>query len=261
MDIHKPKPWHGVREFLKEYVIIVVGVLTALGAEQAAEALHARHVIREAEAAMRSELLEDDLPQAYVRMAVTPCLVRDVNLLKSAVDERMPPQQLAVLAKTYIPPIRTWDQDAWKTTAASGAAARMDGARLLKWSTAYLQIPFLQATATKENDAVVMRLNRSRYRAGAWTVENASELSDTIDQLQALNLAMAGDSGELLVKAKASGVQLSPAAEQQLLSEVRRAYGDCVVEPALGIMAPLQQHVTSPEQWRRLKKALGVTEP
>ena len=27
MDIHKPKPWHGVREFLKEYVIIVVGVL------------------------------------------------------------------------------------------------------------------------------------------------------------------------------------------------------------------------------------------
>jgi hypothetical protein len=30
MDIHKPKPWHGVREFLKEYVIIVVGVLTAL---------------------------------------------------------------------------------------------------------------------------------------------------------------------------------------------------------------------------------------
>ena len=37
MDIHKPKPWHGVREFLKEYVIIVVGVLTALAAEQGVE--------------------------------------------------------------------------------------------------------------------------------------------------------------------------------------------------------------------------------
>ncbi|MDB5442210.1 MAG: hypothetical protein JWP73_586, partial [Phenylobacterium sp.] len=33
MDIHKPKPWHGLREFLKEYAIIVVGVLTALAAE------------------------------------------------------------------------------------------------------------------------------------------------------------------------------------------------------------------------------------
>jgi hypothetical protein len=26
MDIHKPKPWPGVREFLKEYAIIVIGV-------------------------------------------------------------------------------------------------------------------------------------------------------------------------------------------------------------------------------------------
>ncbi len=51
MDIHKPKPWHGFREFLKEYVIIVVGVLTALGAEQGVEWLHWRH---EVEAERRS---------------------------------------------------------------------------------------------------------------------------------------------------------------------------------------------------------------
>ena len=37
MEIHIPKPWHGLREFLKESLIIVVGVLTALGAEQAAQ--------------------------------------------------------------------------------------------------------------------------------------------------------------------------------------------------------------------------------
>src|SRR6185437_10385130 len=43
MDIHKPKPWHGLREFLKEYVIIVVGVLTALGAEAVVEWAHWRH--------------------------------------------------------------------------------------------------------------------------------------------------------------------------------------------------------------------------
>ena len=36
MEIHKPKPWHGFREFLKEYLIIVVGVLTALAGEQLA---------------------------------------------------------------------------------------------------------------------------------------------------------------------------------------------------------------------------------
>src|ERR1700759_1603280 len=51
MDIHKPKPWHGLREFLKEFGTIVLGVLVALGAEQAVEWLHWRHeahVAREA---------------------------------------------------------------------------------------------------------------------------------------------------------------------------------------------------------------------
>ena len=45
MDIHKPRPWHSFREFLKEYLIIVVGVLTALAAEAGVEALHWRHQV------------------------------------------------------------------------------------------------------------------------------------------------------------------------------------------------------------------------
>ena len=56
MDIHKPKPWHNVREFLKEYVIIVVGVLTALGAEQAVEWLHWRHEVAQAHTNLHDEL-------------------------------------------------------------------------------------------------------------------------------------------------------------------------------------------------------------
>jgi len=56
MDIHKPKPWHGLREFLKEYLIIVVGVLTALGAEQAVEAIHHHEQVEQTRAALRSEM-------------------------------------------------------------------------------------------------------------------------------------------------------------------------------------------------------------
>jgi len=58
MDLHKPKPWHGLREFLKEYLIIVVGVLTALGGEQVVEWLHQRTELREARAALREEVSE-----------------------------------------------------------------------------------------------------------------------------------------------------------------------------------------------------------
>jgi hypothetical protein len=59
MEIHKPKPWHGWREFLKEYLIIVVGVLTALGAEQTVEWVHRHEEIQAARAALHQEIAID----------------------------------------------------------------------------------------------------------------------------------------------------------------------------------------------------------
>jgi hypothetical protein len=56
MDVHKPKPWHGFREFLKEYAIIVVGVLTALGGEQAVEWTHRQQEVAEAREALKAEI-------------------------------------------------------------------------------------------------------------------------------------------------------------------------------------------------------------
>src|SRR5689334_6003190 len=56
MDIHKPKTWHSFREFLKEYLIIVVGVLTALAAEAGVEWLHWRHEVHVAREAIAFDL-------------------------------------------------------------------------------------------------------------------------------------------------------------------------------------------------------------
>jgi hypothetical protein len=56
MDIHKPKPIHGWREFLKEYGIIVIGVLTALAAEQAVEWASWRHKMADARQALGREI-------------------------------------------------------------------------------------------------------------------------------------------------------------------------------------------------------------
>jgi hypothetical protein len=57
MDLHKPKPWRGFREFLKEYLIIVVGVLTALAGEQVVEWSHQQHELREARDALHEEVV------------------------------------------------------------------------------------------------------------------------------------------------------------------------------------------------------------
>ena len=59
MDLHKPKPWHGWRELLKEVGTIVIGILIALGLEQAIEAVHEQKIADEARDAVRAEVREN----------------------------------------------------------------------------------------------------------------------------------------------------------------------------------------------------------
>jgi hypothetical protein len=73
MDIHKPKPWHGVREFLKEIGTIVIGVLIALGAEQTVEWLHRQQEVAEAREALKEEMTRD-LTWMQINIEETPCL-------------------------------------------------------------------------------------------------------------------------------------------------------------------------------------------
>ena len=65
MDIHRPKPFHGVREFLKEYGIIVLGVLTALALEQSVEWLHTRSEVKETREALKTEISRNSAIALY----------------------------------------------------------------------------------------------------------------------------------------------------------------------------------------------------
>src|SRR4051794_8508507 len=80
MDIHKPKPWHSFREFLKEYLIIVIGVLTALGAEAVVEKIHEARLSDEARAAVRDEI-NLNLANMKRREELEPCIDRRLTEL------------------------------------------------------------------------------------------------------------------------------------------------------------------------------------
>ena len=84
MDIHKPKPWHSLREFLKEYLIIVLGVLTALGAEQAVEVAHNAALAREAQASIDREI-RIDLGKVEYRLRQQACVERRLAELTALV--------------------------------------------------------------------------------------------------------------------------------------------------------------------------------
>ena len=85
MEIHKPKAGHGVRGFLKEYLIIVVGVLTALTAEQCVEWLHWRHEVVEGRDHLRAEISFNEKVYAH-RADVAACVQRNLAVLAVLIE-------------------------------------------------------------------------------------------------------------------------------------------------------------------------------
>lgn len=73
MEIHKPKPWHGFREFFKEYAIIVLGVLTALALEQAVEWFHWREIVSHDKSAL-TEMTNDVYVKELGRVDLQDCI-------------------------------------------------------------------------------------------------------------------------------------------------------------------------------------------
>jgi len=128
MDIHKPKPWHGVREFLKEYVIIVVGVLTALGAEQAVEWLHWRHEVHVAQETLKPEYLH--LMEVIGRRdGQSPCIARRVDALAAILDQSAQTGRLPPIGLIGQPSRESWAVRGWEALVAGQVLQHMPPAR------------------------------------------------------------------------------------------------------------------------------------
>ncbi|MCL6682480.1 hypothetical protein [Sphingomonas alba] len=80
------RPAHGWRAFAGEVGVIVLGVLIALGAQQAAEALNQRSEAAETRTALTNEI-EESLGTLELRRAAQPCIDKRLKELRGLVDE------------------------------------------------------------------------------------------------------------------------------------------------------------------------------
>ena len=137
MEVHRPKPVHHWREFLKEVGIIVLGVLIALSAEQSVEWLTWRAKADQAQTQLRHDaagILDDMLE----RLAIQPCqdrrlvLIRDRLLASGTRWTAMAPFYTsgAPAGSTYAHPMRGWPRTSWATAVASTVAMHLPGDQL-----------------------------------------------------------------------------------------------------------------------------------
>jgi len=112
VDLHKPKPWHGVREFLKEYLIIVVGVLTALAAEAVVEWAHWRHQAELAHGALAYDM-KRVMGWSGWQDSRTPCMAQRLTELEGALDRAQSTGRLPPVAWVPFPQQGAWSLRAW----------------------------------------------------------------------------------------------------------------------------------------------------
>lgn len=118
MHMHLPKPLHGWREFAGEVGIIVIGVLIALGAEQAVQKLHERGQVDELERALRSELADYRARWEDMR-AQDACESNRLDALERWVATASPNSRLP---DAFSPMLWNMHSSAWDLTKTSPAA-------------------------------------------------------------------------------------------------------------------------------------------
>jgi len=151
MDIHKPKAWHSFREFLKEYLIIVVGVLTALAAEAGVEWLHWRHQVELAHEALAFDM-KRVMAWAGAQDMQTPCTGERLAEIDRILD--------AAEASGHLPPIGDlptlgdggWVMRSWSTLTYGQTLSHMSHREQLSLSALALQVESLHEISPRLQD-------------------------------------------------------------------------------------------------------------
>jgi hypothetical protein len=240
MEIHKPKPVHNWREFAAEILVIVTGVLIALTAEQVVEALHWRHKVEQAEAAIRIELRDDDAPQAYARAVASNCYAAQLDGIQTAVETGADRRAVAALAAAYAPPARSWDEEAWKAAVASDVGTHTPADHMILWSLPYRLVPALNETNGHEAHARA-ELDPLRRAPGRLSPGEAYRILAAVQSLRSDNRLMTTLSLVFLVGAKRNGAWPSSSERARVLDDLHARHGGCVVTPSLAGVDPTSQ--------------------
>jgi hypothetical protein len=166
MEIHKPKPWRGFREFFKEYLIIVIGVLTALGAEQFAESLHWRHQVHLAREALAFDLRRV-IGQAATKDAEAPCVAARLAQLTEILDQAQRTKMMPPLGYGGEAAVEPWTMRAWAGLTFGQGLAHMPNREQLLLSAIAGQLEYLRELRTAEQtdwakiDAIMVGTGRA----------------------------------------------------------------------------------------------------
>jgi hypothetical protein len=229
MKVHKPKLFSDWRDFGREYAIVVLGVLTALLAQQAAASLEWRRKVDAAIVDMENELSGGDGVQAYVRMAIHDCVVQRLDRVRQAVEAGDRAQARKWIDATWLPN-NTYDALARESATASDVASHMPQDTMLNYRIAYAVVPQLDRLADRElTELAALRA----MPATGGTLEPPERLAalTAVEALRMDNDTMNRDADFMLMRIGAIPVGLDRRRFLRQLGDARVQYPQCITSP------------------------------
>jgi hypothetical protein len=205
MEAHKPKSWHGPGEFFREYLIIVVGVLTALGGEQAVEWMHHQNELVETREALREEIAQNG---NYITLgtALDSCRIVIEEKLADWARGGGPRPKLAVVGFPRLN-FGVWD------AAKSGPLSRMSVKERLSYSQLYDAFEKAEKDIERQLDiAVAVVQYRNQEQLNSDQAQRLVELSNA--QLVLADAKRRGNSA-LLNQIQTLGISPKPLSEKE----------------------------------------------
>ena len=236
MNVHKAKLLDNWRDLLKEWGIIVLGVLTALFAEQAVQSFEWHQKVDAAIADMDNELTRGNGPQAYVRLAMHDCVASQLDDLRGTIERGDRAQSRKMIEALWLPK-RTWDSLARESATASDVASHMPHDRMLQYRITYETVPDLQRLADKEL-ADLGNLRALPASGGAIETPEKIAALQAIESLKLDNDATARESTFMLSHMKLMHLALNRDFVGRNMQEPRQHFGNCLKIPDVQSATP-----------------------
>ena len=171
------------RDFGREYVIVVLGVLTALFAQQGAQSFDWTQKVKAALADMDQELSNGDGPEAYVRLAIYQCLDSRLRQVRQATEAGNRAAVRRAVAGIDLP-LRTYNSFAREAANSADIAAHMPAGRMFEYRVVYSLMPELDELHRKE----LVDLAQLRSLPGTGGPLNQEEKRSVLDATENLIL-------------------------------------------------------------------------
>lgn len=230
MEIHKPKPVHNWRDLASEVVVVVVGIIIALSAEQYLERLEWRHKISRAEEQMRLEMSGDDGPEVLQRIALADCVDHGLAEIRASVERADDRAAVIAAIGRVDTPRHTYESAAYRAAEASGVLARLEPQRLDRWNYLYTTMPVLDRIAEREYfDAP--GLHTVRTSGGPLSEAEQLKLLEVVESLRRDNLDIVREAVQAMQGLKEQAVILDRTRMRQMMDEITRR---AAFEPCAG---------------------------